>query len=32
MGMLGDGVDVIGQGQGDHVGLQAVDDRPRLLA
>ena len=30
--LLGDGVDVIGQSQRDHVGLQAVDHRARLLA
>ena len=29
---LGDGVDVVGQRQRDHVGLQPVDDRARLLA
>ena len=29
---LGDGVDVIGQSQGDHVRLKPIHDRPRLLA
>mmetsp|Transcript_38549 Transcript_38549/g.63491 ORF Transcript_38549/g.63491 Transcript_38549/m.63491 type:complete len:347 (-) Transcript_38549:206-1246(-) len=29
---VGQRVDVIGQGQGDDIGLQAVDDRARLLA
>ena len=30
--LLGDGVDVVGEGQGHHVGLQAVDHGPGLLA
>ena len=30
--VLGDGVDVVGQGQRHHVGLQPVDDRAGLLA
>ena len=30
--LLGDGVDVGGERQGDHIGLQAADHRQRLLA
>ena len=30
--VLGDGVDVVGQGQRHHVGVETVDDRARLLA
>src|SRR5690606_17298075 len=30
-GLLGDGVDVVGQGQGDDVGFEPVDHRPRLF-
>jgi len=28
---LGDGINIVGQSQSDHVGLQAVDDRAGLL-
>ena len=31
-GLLRDGVDVVGQGEGDDVSFQPVDHRPRLLA
>jgi hypothetical protein len=32
LALVGDGVDVIGQRQGDDIGLQAVDHRAGLLA
>ncbi|MFT3784724.1 MAG: hypothetical protein QM770_00975 [Tepidisphaeraceae bacterium] len=32
LGLVGDGVDVVAKGERDDVGLQAVDDRPGLLA
>jgi hypothetical protein len=32
MGLLGDDVDVIGEGEGDHIGLQTVDHRPGLFS
>src|SRR6185369_8726245 len=31
-GLLGDGVDVVGQSQGDHISLEAVDDSTGLFA
>ena len=32
MGLVGDGIDIIGQPQGGDIGIKPIDDRPALRA